>query len=425
MTELNDELILEYLIENVSKNLIKNYPIEEILILDYCYKKNESIPKAYFSDFVSKVLNKQINSSSKKININKTDVVDCLFLESYNNLLSNRTKGLIKYAKSAKDFKAIVIIDTVSKKVDNHSKILNIEDSLDSKVFNLVKAYSEADFKRKIKSEYLRLQEYSLEINSDLEKRLDDKFIKKLGSIKKDLNAKDKFYSKFSNNESVFEIKSLIRELKDRIDSPLKKYIHNVDKKYNKIKKKLEDHVWDTEKRINRLITLSTKIEPVKKKYRLVSHRTGVKLCNSLEREIKNHIDNYNCIRDTKEGFKRAKNDISDYYKEIKSIFKDDINSSSVRKLNSIYSNIKRLSNKSFPDFIPSNEIESYYFNIKKVRDFVKKKYVNRVKNLVNKSSKYRAKIDKSLFSWKTKKFVEKLEGFNYELTTWSKCRII
>ncbi len=72
-----------------------------------------------------------------------------------------------------------------------------------------------------------------------------------------------------------------------------------------------------------------------------------------------------------------------------------------------------------------SNWQEVYYSKIKDTMDFFKQKCFKRVNSLADQSAQYRQKIDKSFFSRRTKRFVEKLEQCNNELRAWSECQII
>lgn len=425
MSKLNEDLILEYLVENINQNLSKNFSVKDVLMLDYCYKKNDSISKDFFSGFVSKVINKQLNNASKPINLNGENLVDCLFLESYKNLLSNKTKNLIKNARTAQDFKAIIAIDVLSDKINNPDKILISPYSLDSKIFNLTREYEESNFEDVMKKEYMKIREYFLKVDDDLKNPLNRDLVKKFNQIRNELNEKFKAYSRYSDRGIVFEIQSLITDINKAIDSKLNSHVQNIDQRYSKVKRVFEDGVWDSEKRINKLISLRSEIKDIQSKYQLVFHKEGVRRCDSLDCKIKELIENYNYVKDVCEEFKAVERKISDYYGEVDSIFREDINFSSVRKLNRIYSNLRKLSNKKFPDYVAGNWQENYYSNLGKTKDFIKRKCVNRVDYLLNQSSKYRKKISNSFFSWQTRKSAEKLENYNNELEAWSICQVV
>jgi len=425
MGQFNDDLILEYLIENIDPNLNKKHSLKTILMLDYCYKKDEKIPQNIIPEIISKVINKQINNSSKPLNLDESNLNDCLFLDAFDSYLSSKTKSLAKDAKTPKDFKAITIIDEFSKRIDGSEKILNSPNSLDSKVFNFAKMYQNSNLNKELNKEYLKMKEYFLRVNDNLRKPLTQDIIGEFSKIKKELEEKQRVYSKYPDTEVVFEIQSLIRDTNSAIDNKLNDFISNINPKYNKVKKIFEDGIWDSERKINRLINLRSELKDAKDKYRLGAYKEGIGLCNSLDRKIKETISNYNYIKDKKEEFQDVKRLISDYYGEMHSIFGSDIDFSSVRRINSIYSNLKRLSDKNFHECVPSAWQEDYYLKIDAAMDYIEQKCNKRATYLVNKSSKYRQKIDSSFFSWKTKKFTERLKEYDYELEAWSKCRMI
>lgn len=424
MSKLNNDIVLEYLIESLN-GLDKKYALRDVLLLDYCYKKNEMIPNDYFSGFISKILDKQVNSPANHIGLDESNLVDCLFLESYKSLLSNKVKKLIGKAKTAQDFKAILAIDVLVKLVDNPDSVLVSPASLDSKVYSLVKTYEENNFEKNLKEEYAKMRKYSLMINDDLKKPFSEELAEKFKNVKKDLDEKLETYSRYPDKGFVSEFQSLIRGMNSSIDNKFKNYLSSVDQKYAKIKKNFEDGVWDNEKRINKLISLRSKLKDIHARYQLVSHNEGSKLCSSLHRRISKIIDDYNYVRDVKEEFQEVKRKVFDYRKEAGSIFKGGIDFSSVRDLNRIYSNLKQLSNKRFPGCVPSTWQGDYYSSLEKSMQDIKKKCVKRINYVAKQSSKYRQKIGGSFLSWQTRKFIKVLGKYEDELEAWSKCRVI
>ena len=424
MTLLNEDLILEYLIENLSHSLSKKYGLTTIIMLDYCYKSDENIPQNYLEGFVSNVLSKKVNSPSKQLNLDESEIDDCLFLESYKRLLSDKSKNLIKYAKTANDFKIIVAIDMLSKKVKDSEQFLDSHGNLESKVFNLARSYEKAKLGKELKKDIALIQDHFFMINEYIKKPLSKKLIKNLCRVKKELKDKSKIYSKSSSNRHALEIHMLIHNSQILIDNRLKGHIIKINKRYDNIQKSFADGIWDNVKRINTLSNLSYDLENIKSDYKLISCKTGIKNCNSLSLKINGVIDCYNHVQDLKEEFKEIKNKVMDDYKELKTIFEDNINSNSVRNINNIYHNLKNLAGKSFPDYVPENLVEDYYSSINKTRDFSKQKCIKRIQYLINKSSAYRKKVDKSFISWRTEKFAKRLEEYNHELEVWSKCQI-
>jgi len=423
MSRLSEDLGLEYLVENVS--LGREYSVKTVLMLDYCYKNGEKVPKDYFSGFISKIVNKQVNNHSKPINLDESNLDHCLFLECFKSLLSSKTEGLVKAARTSQDFKAIIAIDLLCKKVDNPERILNSLISLESKVFDLVKAYQEANFEKNIKKEYSRMKEYSLMVNSDLKKPLNNELVHKLSKVKKDLDEMLKAYSKYPNTNLVSDVKKLVMDTKNAIDNRLKSYTEDAYHRYNKIKRIFEEGVWDSRRRINRLVGLRSELQDIKSKYQLMLHTKGVENCGSLDSKIKNAIYEYEYVQDKKEEFQDVKRKASDYYKEINYIFNEEICLSSIKRINSIYSDLRSLSNKEFNECVPPTWREDYYSNLERTMRFIKQKCVKRASFLINQSSKYRQKIDSSLFSWQTIKYAKRLEKCNTELEALSKCQII
>lgn len=424
MSKLNNDLVLEYLIENLN-GLDKKYTLRDVLLLDYCYKKNEIIPNDYFSGFISKILDKQVNIPINSISLDESNLVDCLFLESYKSLLSNKVKKLVGKARTAQDFKAIVAIDVLVKLVDNPDSILVSPASLDSKVYSLVKIYEENNFEKELKEEYAKMRKYSLIINDDLKKTFSKELAEKLKNVKKDLDEKLKIYSRYPDRRTVSEFQSLVRGINSSIDNKFKNCLSSADQKYAKVKRIFEDGIWDSEKRINKLISLRSELKGVHAGYQLVSHNEGSKLCSSLHHRISKVIDDYNYVRNVREEFRDIKRRIPDYQKEVSFVFKGGIDFSSVRNLNRIYSNLKQLSNKRFPGCVPSTWQDDYYSSLENSMQHIKKKCEKRANHVVKQSSKYRQKIDGSFLSWRTKDFIKKLEKYEDELEAWSKCRVI
>lgn len=423
MSSFNEDLVLKYLVENISPNLTKEYPLKTVLMLDYCYKKNESISKNVTSGIISKITSEQVNNSSKTLNLEESSLDDILFLESFKSLLSDKTKSLVKDAKTAKDFKALIIVDEWSGKIKNPELYLS-SGSLDSKVTSITKTYEESRFEKESYKDYLDIKECYLKVSSDLRKPLTKNLIERFNKVKEGLDEKSKIYSK-QNLGLAVEIKTLIRDTSKAIDNNLNDFISNADQRYNRTRKIFEDNIWDSERKVNQLIGLRSELKDVKDKYQLVLCREGVNLCNSLDRKVSDSIHNHNYVRDKKEEFQSVKREMQDYYGEVGAIFRRKIDSSSVRRLNTIYNQMKRLYNQEFHESIPSAWQEDYYSTIETAMHFTKQKCIKRVNYLTDKSDRLRQKIDGSWFSWNTKKFAEQLEKYNRELEDWSKCQII
>lgn len=426
MSSFNEDLVLEYLIENIDPGLSKQSSLRTASMMDYCYKRNEALPFDHVAGAVSRVLSKQVNDSSNSRRFDESSLDYRLFLDSFISLLSNsRSKELVKYAKTAHDFKAVMIIDVFSKGLKNPNKFFDDSSSLDSKVFNIVKAFEDSRFEEDMQKDYLKMKEYFLKVNEDLKKPLNSILVERFGKVKMEMDEKLKIYSKYPNRGNVADIQRLILDTKQAIDNLLEGYISEIDQRYNGVKKVFEEGVWDSKRKVNKLISLRSEIENIRSKYKVVSHRNGIMNCNSLDSRIKDTIFNYDYIQDKKEEFKSVKRDIINYYGEVYQIFKEPIDFSSVNRLNSIYSNLRRLSNREFAECVPSTWQEDYNVNIEAAMMYIKEKCTDRALYLTDQSSKYRQKIDSSFFSWRTKKFIKKLTEYNDELEAWSKCRII
>lgn len=423
MSSFNEDLVSKYLIENISPDLTKEYSLKTVLMLDYCYKKNENIPKNITLGIISKITSKQVNNSSKTLNLEESSLDDILFLESFKSLLSDKTKSLVKDAKTAKDFKALIIVDEWSGKIKNPELYLS-SGSLDSKVTSITKAYEESRFEKESYKEYLDIKECYLKVSSDLRKPLTKDLIERFSKVKEELDEKSKIYSK-QNLGLAVEIQTLIRDTSKAIDNKLNDFISNANQRYNRIRKTFEDNIWDSERKVNQLIGLRSELKDIRDKYQLVLCKEGVNLCNSLDRKISDSIYNHNYVRDKKEEFQEVKREVSDYYNEIDSIFCKRADSSSVGRLNRIYNRLKSLSSQEFHECIPSAWQEDYYKNIDDALIYTRYKYKKRINFLTDKSSRLRQKIDGSWFSWNTKKFADRLDNYNNELKAWSKCQII
>lgn len=425
MSNLNENLVLEYLVENVSKDLVKKYPINVVLALDYCYKNGERIPSDYISDMASRITSKKTNVSSKPLKIEESDMTDCFFIESYESLLSNQVKSLVKNAGTTKDFKAIAVIDLLSKKVKDYQRIINSNNSLDSKIFSLAKDYKNSISENTFNKDYNKLRELSLTVNKELNKPFDADLAKYLQKVRKDLVSKLEVYSKHRGEESVHEIQNLITSMRNSIDHKFSNYLYNVNQHYERIKNSFENNIWDNEKRINNLISLKSEIESVKHGYQMALSKEGVKLCEDLEKKMGKVIDAYYDLGFTLEEFKSIKTEVKNYYPEVDNIFSRDTKPSSISRLNEIYSRLNSLASKKFPNYIPSDQQSDYYSRLNDVIDYIKQKCAQRFTYLVNKSAKYRHKADKAFFSWRVKKFGNELKVYGAELEEWSRCQVL
>lgn len=424
MNNLDEEIVLEYLVENLGKDLVRKYPAKTALMLDYCYKNGESIPQDWFSGFTSKVLNKQENKTSKPIRIDESSVNDCLFLKSYESMLSDQTKNLIRRADTLQDLKAIIALDVLYKKAcDNRT--LNSSQSLNSKVLSLVKKYKESNANIDTSRDYNLMREYSIKVNERLKGPFRKELAEELKKSKGYLEERLRYYNRNSEEGFVPEIKEIIRETSKAIDKKFSDYISNVDQSYSKIKSTFEDNVWNNEKRVNRLIFLRSDLEDVKEKYKVALYEGGIRNCDSLDVMMNETINRYNYTKDLDEEFKSVKKRVSDYYKEIDSTFYKDISFNSMQRLNEIFSDIKRCSDKKFPDYISCDQQEDYYSRLDKVKAYLKQKCSKRAQYVIEQCSKYRQKVGSSFFSWRTKKFVNELEKYDKELEVWSKCQAI
>lgn len=426
MSRLDEELVLEYLVENLSKDSVKKYPVKTALMLDYCYKYGERIPQDWFSGFISKILNKSGNKVSKPVRIDESNIKDCLFLESYTSMLSEPVKSLVSNVGTAQDFKAIMAIEVLLKKIGYHDRILNSSQSLDSKIFKLVKKYKESDVKMETGREYNLMREYSLKVKERLKNHFSKELIDELKKSKTYLDERLRHYNRCPDEQGfVFEIKEIIRETDKAIDKKFKDYTSSIDQSYYKIKRTFEDNVWNNEKRVNRLMFLRSDLEDVKEKYKLALYEEGIKNCRSLDIMINETIDKYNYTKDLSEEFRSVKKKVSDYYAEVDSILCKSIDISSITKLNAIYSNLNKLSSKKFPGYIPSEEQEDYYSRLNKITRHVKNECSKKVQHVISQCAKYRQKVDSSFFSWRTKKFVKELEKYDKELGAWSRCQAV
>ena len=425
MSRLNEDLVLEYLVENLNKDLVKKYPIKTALMLDYCYKDGERIPQDWFSGFTSKVSTKSENKSSKPVSIDESNMKDCLFLESYSSMLSEPVKNLIRHARTAQDFKALISIEVLLKKTSDNNRVVNSSQSIGSKVLSLVKKYKESNANIDTSRDYNLMREYSIKVKERLKSPFRKELAEELKKSKGYLEERLRHYNRHSEEGFVPEIKEIIRETSKAIDKKFNDYISNVDQSYSKIKRTFEDNVWNNEKRVNRLIFLRSDLEDIKEKYKLALHEEGIRNCNLLDTVINDTINSYNYSKDLDEEFKSVKKRVSDYYKEIDSDFCIDISFDSMRRLNEIFSDVKRCSDKKFPVYIPCDQQEDYYSRLNKVRAYLKQKCSKRAQYVIERCSKYRQKVGSSFFSWRTKKFVNKLEKYDKELEVWSKCQAI
>lgn len=423
MSGLNEELVLEYLVENVSKDLVRQYPIKSVLAMDYCYKRGENIPNDYLSDIVSKIINNRVNPSSKPLNINELNLIDCLFIKPYEALLSNQVKGLVKNAKTTKDFKKIAIIDLLSQKVSNSQRILSSNGSLDSKILGLAKAYNDSAPKNNFTKDYNRLREMSLKVNAELNQPLDTELAKYLQNVRKNLDAKQAFYSNHKIETSAHEIQNLIVSMKNSIDHKLNDYLCNVNQHYEQVKNSFENGIWDNERRINRLIGLRSDLESVKHNYQMALYKKGIDRCEELEDKMRGVINRHHNLKYTLEEFKSVKTELSDYYPELKRIFSKDTSLSSVNRINEIYSRLNGLVSKKFPNYIPGEQKVDYYSGLNKIKMYIQQECNKKAIHVLDKCTKYREKADGSFFSWRTKKFVEDLKKYDPELEAWSKCQ--
>lgn len=425
MSRLNEDLVLEYLVENLDKDLIKKYPVKTVLMLDYCYKDGERIPQDWFSGFTSRVSNKSENKASKPVRIDESNMKDCLFLESYNSMLSEPVKNLIGHARTAQDFKALISIDVLLKKTGDNNRVLNSSQSIGSKVFSLVKKYKESNVNIETSREYNLMREYSIKVKERLKSPFRKELAEELKKSKAYLEERLRHYNRHSEEGFIPEIKEIIRDTSKAIDKKFSEYIGNVDQSYYKIKRTFEDNVWNNEKRIDHLIFLRSDLEDVKECYKLALYEEGIRNCNSLDLMMNETISQYNYTKDLDEEFKGVKKKVSDYYKEIDSTFYNGICFNSMQRLNEIFSDIKRCSNKKFPGYIPYDQQEDYYSRLDKVMAYLKQKCAKRAQYVIERCSKYRQKVGSSFFSWGTKNFVKGLEKYDKELEVWSKCQAI
>ena len=425
MRSLNEELVLEYLIENLDKESAKNYPLKTSLMLDYCYKTGESIPQDWFSGFTSKVLSKSENKTSKPVSIDEASIKDCLFLESYESMLSESVKGLILNARTAQDFKAITAIEVLCKNAGDYNLISGSSQNLSSKVFNLAKRYKESKTKKEIDKDYYLMREYSLKLKEKLKVPFRKGLAGELIKSKSYLDERLKHYNKYLEQESGSSIKNIIMESSRAIDKKFNDYLSSVDMSYHNIKRDFEDNAWNNEKRINKLVFLMSELEDLRVKYELVSYKKGVQECNLLDNRMKEIIHRHNYAEDLKEELQEVKRKVSEYYKEVDSVFSRDINHYSIQKLNTIYDETQKLSNKIFPDYIPPGQQEEYYSRLDKFRIYLKQKCARRAQYIIDKCSKYRQKVNRSFFSWQTRKYVKELGKYDQELEVWSRCQAV
>lgn len=421
MKGLNEDVILEYLVENIDKDLVRAYPIKAVIMLDYCYKKGEQLPKDHFSGFTSKILNKQINTDTKMIKLDESDLIDCLFIESYGQLLPENAKALLPRAKTAKDYKAIIAISELSK---NMGGIINPSSDLDSKLFYLARSYAESGLEQGIKKEYDQTRRLSIQINSKLRKPLNKELAEDLDSIKKEITKKFEAYSKYPYTPATARILDLLKESNRAIDTRLRAERSRLDEEYYHIKTQFENGVWDNEKRISKLIRLRPELKETREKYCMALCEEGGINCESLDLKIKETIERYEHIRDVKEEFEEIKRRISGYYEETEDIFSMPIEHSSMQTLNALYSDLIRSADKKFPDYIQGLQ-EKHRPGIEKILLHIKQKCTQRISYLIDQSARCRQKIDRSFFSWQTKKLNEELEKYNLELGAWSKCQIV
>ncbi|MCG2718648.1 MAG: hypothetical protein L6408_07440 [Nanoarchaeota archaeon] len=425
MNRLNKDLILDKLIENIDKDRNKHQNIRKLLVWDYCYKKGEPLPNEYSAGLVSRVLERNLNQKSKSVVIDESNFLDRFFLWHYKKLLSKETKNLVKKAQTSKDYKAIIAIDTLAKKVKNSNMVVSSSASLDSKVFNLAKACEEVLFEQDIKKDYKNLKMNQLKVNSEIKKPLDNTLIKTLSNIKKELNKKSVYYSKYSNRQSTLEMQNLISNTQNLIDNKFKGYLADLNNSYNQIRITFDDNPWDKGKKINRLKDLKSDLKNIKSDYNLVSHRKGVNKCTALDAKMNSIIRDYEYIYDIKEDFKDSKIKLYNYKQELNDIFSKPMDNSKINTLNRIYSDLNLMHEQSFRDCTAKDLQDRYYSGVKKVIENVEDKCEKRIRYLAKQSEKYRNKFDNSWFSWNTKKYADVLRSYNKELEAWSRCRAI
>jgi len=217
-----DDIILDYLIENVNPDLIKQYNIKEMLLLDYCYNKNQRIPKDYFKDSISRIIIKE-EESSKNLQLDETKIKDCIFLEAYKKLLSNKTRNLIKEAKTKEDYKTIASIDKILEKAKIPNSILRSEKNLKLKLSDIAK-------------EYLKINSIG-KTNDKLENRI-NKLNRKYNKIK---NAyEERLWNNCRRINKLISLRNNLKELKGNYSSIA--YVHGI-KVCNSLERKMKKSI--------------------------------------------------------------------------------------------------------------------------------------------------------------------------------------
>jgi len=163
------------------------------------------------------------------------------------------------------------------------------------------------DLEEKIKEDCKLIKLYFIEASSALNNPLNKDTLNSFKKIKKELDKKEKFYSKHSNKLEVADVQTLIANTNLVIDNRVNNYISNLDQDYNTVKQSFDKGVWNSKRRINKLSKLHDKILDVKSGYTNIGYTQGVKHCKSLENSINQKIKNYkpkNNFKITKKSLK-------------------------------------------------------------------------------------------------------------------------
>ncbi len=417
MSSLKEEIIKDYLIEEHSD---LNLPLEELILYDYCLRKNEHSKKKSFSDCISRIASGRINKESEEIHIDENSLGDLVFLDCYESLLKFNSPKILNAPITKNDLKALIIFEVILKKMRRRKMINN---NLEKELKSLALEYQKKDLDKKVNKEIKNLKKKSLELCWLLKKPLNKEEFLQLDKIKSYIDKKKKEYRSHLKNHQ--ELGMLIMNMENSIKTKIKDYISCCDSEYSKIKNEFESKVWNSERRINYLIRVISKLSRVKSNYQIVSYKKGVQRCNSLERKMRFEIERYNEIKKSREYIFSTKKESEEFYKEFKKLIKSKSTIKSIRKINQIYALLERRSKKKFLQYIPEDLKESYYFNIKKTLNNIQNDCKTKIMQIVKKSESYRKKIRYSFFSLRTEKLNKKLQDLNKELEAWSRCKVI
>ncbi|MBL7100767.1 MAG: hypothetical protein ISS23_02310 [Nanoarchaeota archaeon] len=427
-----DSFLSSFLIRNPgTKN--KSWSLREYLIADYANLENY-VDKSKLLEECNKKVSRKTIQPNKKIRPSQGHKGSNYLLASnaYLQLLKHPdSKKLINQACDLDDLKAIVYVDVLLDKlgVAKCKPVVQSGICLGDKVKQLAKIYDQKKIYGKIRVESGRVQYMYENACQYLEEgRLTRDKVQNFRAVKSELLGILRKWDSFPSGirEDIHNDYIKVKHAATRIDSVFKKYENNVDKRLAKVKFEFRDGVWNTGARINRLHNLSSNLNRIIEDYNLIDCKEGVKTCKDLNSKINSMIKEYNYSKDIECHFKNVKREIPEIRKKVKFIFKEDcITSSSIKKLNKVYSRLKKLHNQSFSNCIPNDHQEKYYSALKTAIDFVEEKCAGRAYYLLNRCEKYRNKLDKSRFSWTTKKFTEKLKEYNNKLEVWEKCRAI